>query len=466
MAAHDETHLTGIPHVFTTLFIIIVIAAISTWIVPSGEFARVSRDSGVGVIVPGSYESMEAKPFGPMAAVSAVYRGMISAADIVFFVFMAFASITVTVKTGAFHVLIAQLLRLIDGRFRILVIPLFITLIGAASSTIAVFEEMFPFIPVFVGVATAMRYDALVGMSIVALGIGLGYSGSFLNPFTVGIAQNIAGLTPFSGAWYRIFCHVLMIVVASGYVMLYALRVSRSPEKSRVADIDIRNHHFDRHAIAELKLSPRQLKVLLIIVAGIAAIIWGMRVRGWFFPEIAAVYVFMAIASGLAMGWSPDKISHMWADSAAEIVSTCLKIAMAKGIIMILSEGRVLDTIIFWFVAPLSAMPRWFAAEAMLVFQTILNFFVPSGPGQALVSMPIMIPVADAMGISRQVAVLAYQFGDGLSNVLWISGSMPIICKFAQVPPRKWISWFFPLFCLLFLTQMLCIAVALAIGYC
>lgn len=465
MHVQHESHLTGIPHVYTTLFLIIVLAALATWVVPAGEYDRSASVAGSSVIQPHTYERVESRPLGPMETLTSVYRGMIQAADIVFFVFIAFASIAVTVKTGAFHALIAQLLRLFEGRTRILVIPIFITLIGAASSTIAVFEEMFPFVPIFVGVATAMRYDALVGMSIVALGIGLGYSGSFLNPFTVGIAQNIAGLPPFSGAGYRIFCHLFMIVVASAYVMIYAVRVSRHPEKSPVRDVDLGHLHFDRHAIAELTLNRRQLLVLLILFAGIGTIIWGMKERGWFFEEFTAVYLCMGIGSGLAMGWSPDKIAHKWADSAEEITSTCLKIAMAKGILMILSEARILDTVIFWFSEPLMNLPRWVAAEAMLLLQTVINFFVPSGPGQAVVSMPIMVPVADVLGISRQTAVLAFQFGDGLSNVLWLTGSMPIICKFAHVPPMKWLRWFFPLFCLLLLTQMICIVGALAIGY-
>jgi len=465
MQVQDDSHVTGIPHVYTTLFIIIILAALATWIVPPGQFGRAATSTEEIVIQPHTYERVARNPFGPMDTLSAIYRGMTVAADVVFFVFIAFASISVAVKTGAFHALIAVLLRRFQGRWKLSIIPIFITLIGLASSTISVFEEMFPFIPIFVGVATAMRYDALVGMGIVSLGIALGYSGSFLNPFTVGIAQNIAGLAPFSGAAYRVFCHFFMIVVASAYIMLYASRIARHPEQSSVRDVDLGHLQFDRHAIVELSLSRRQIAVLCIILFGIGTLVWGMRNYSWFFAEITAVYLFIGIGSGLAMGWSPDKIAHKWADSASEITSTCLKIAMAKGILTILSDGHILDTIIYWFSEPLAKMPRWIAAEAMLLLQTGINFFVPSGPGQAVVSMPIMVPVSDVLGISRQTTVLAFQFGDGLSNVLWITGSMPIICKFARIPPRKWLAWFFPLFCLLLLTQMICIAGALMIGY-
>jgi uncharacterized ion transporter superfamily protein YfcC len=334
-----------------------------------------------------------------------------------------------------------------------------------ASSTIAVFEEMFPFIPLFVAVAVSMNYDALVGMSIVALGIGLGYSGSFLNPFTIGIAQSIAGLPPFSGALYRFFCHVVMVTVASGYVMIYAIRVSRNPRASFLFGHARTGASSGKKVFEEHEFNARHGLVLIVTLIGIVTIVFGVRDRGWFFEQIAAVYLLMGIASGLIMGWAPDKISHRWAESAMEITATCLKVALAKGVILILQEAKILDTIIFWISTPLMSFPQWVAAEAMLLLQTLMNFFVPSGSGQAVISMPIMVPLADVLGISRQTAVLAFQFGDGISNIFWLTGSMPIICKFARVPPRKWLRFFAPLFCLIYAVQMLCIGGALAIGY-
>jgi uncharacterized ion transporter superfamily protein YfcC len=391
---------------------------------------------------------------------------MVDAADTVFFIFIAFASISVMVSTGAFHALIAMLIGLFfKGRARILMIPIFITLIGMASSTIAVFEEMFPFIPLFVAVAAAMRYDAIVGMSIVALGIGLGYSGAFLNPFTVGIAQDIAGLPPYSGAGYRLICHLVTIVLASAYVMIYAANISRHPERGFLHGKGGDTARLSAKVLEEYPLRPRHCAVIAVMIAGVGIILWGVLSRQWLFQQISAVYLGMGISSGLIMGWSPDKISHKWAEGASEITSTCIKVALAKGIILILKDAHILDTMINWIATPLLSLPRWAAAEFMLLLQTMINFFVPSGSGQALVSMPIMVPLSDLLGISRQTTVLAFQFGDGLSNILWITGSMPIICKFAKVPPRAWLKWFAPLFSILTAAQMLFIAVALAIGY-
>jgi uncharacterized ion transporter superfamily protein YfcC len=465
MYVDDDAHLTGIPHVYTILFCIIILSALATWFIPAGQFDRVLTDAQGVIIIPGTYKPAAPNPVGFMDTLTTIYHGMVSAGDTVFFVFIAFSSISVIVATGAYHALITALLGHFKGRAQILIIPIFITLIGVASSTIAVFEEMFPFIPLFVAVSVAMKYDALVGMSIVALGIGLGYSGSFLNPFTIGIAQNIAGLPPFSGAGYRIFCHLSSIAVASVYVMIYAAKVARDPKNSLLRDSKRNSPRIERKVFEEHPLRFRHVIVLAVTLAGIAIIIWGVYKRQWYFEQLTAVYLCMSILSGLIIGWSPDKIAHKWAEGAAQITSTCLKIALAKGIILILQNARVLDTIIYWAAAPLLWLPRWGGALAMLFIQTIINFFVPSGSGQAVVSMPIMIPLADVLEISRQTAVLAFQFGDGISNILWITGSMPIICDFAKVPPRKWLRWFTPLFALIFAIQMICMAGALLIGY-
>ena len=460
----NDAHSTGIPHVYSTLFLILILFAAATWFVPAGEFDRSPGEFGEMLITPDTYHEVESRPIGPAETLSTVYRGMVNTADTVFFVFIAFSSITVMVSTGAFHALITRLIGMFNGRGRILMIPMFITLIGLLSSTIAVFEEMFPFIPLFVAVAAAMNYDALVGMSIVALGIGLGYSGAFMNPFTVGIAQDIAGLPLYSGAGYRLLSYFAMVFVASAYVMIYAERISACPEKSLLRGAPFPAQMAEK-VLREHRMHVRHAAVIMIMLAGIGMILWGVLTRGWFFQQLSATYLAMALLSGIVMGWSPDKIAHKWASGVSQITSTCMKIALARGILLVLQDSRILDTLINWIARPLYLMPRLAAAEAMLAVQTAMNFFIPSGSGQALISMPVMAPLSDLLGISRQTAVLAFQFGDGISNILWITGSMPIICHFAKVPPRAWLRWFLPLFALLFLTQMICIAGAIAIGY-
>lgn len=214
------------PHIYVLLTSIIAVCTVLTWILPAGEFDRQDK-----LVIAGTYHAVGSSPVGLFHMFRCIYDGFIDAGPVVFFVFIAYASIGLIISTGAFNGLVAGLLRLLRGKLRALIIPIFITLIGFASSTIGVSEEMFPFIPIFVGIAVAMGYDAIVGLAIVVLGTGLGYSGAFMNPFTVGMAQSIAGLPVMSGAPFRIFCHLSMIAVASVYTVRYALKIQADPTK-------------------------------------------------------------------------------------------------------------------------------------------------------------------------------------------------------------------------------------------
>ena len=188
------------PHIYVLLITIIIICAIASWILPAGEFDRALNDAGREMVVPGTYHIIESTPVGFFTLVQSIYNGTVDAAGVTFFVFISYASIGLIIASGAFNGLVASMLRILRGSARAVIIPVFITLIGCASSTIGVFEEMFPFIPIFVGIAIAMGYDAIVGLAIVALGTGIGYSGAVMNPFTVGMAQSIADIPQMSGA--------------------------------------------------------------------------------------------------------------------------------------------------------------------------------------------------------------------------------------------------------------------------
>ncbi len=457
---------SNVPHVYALLFIIIVCCIIATWILPAGEFDRQKNEAtGRMVVVPGTYHVVESNSVGPFKGMMLIFEGMKDAAPVVFFVFISYASIALIISSGALNGLIAKMLNKLKGKSRVIIIPIFITLIGAASSTIGLFEETLPFIPIFVGIAIAMGYDAIVGMAIISLAAAIGYSGAVMNPFTVGIAQSIAELQPMSGATYRIFCHIAMITVASIYTMRYALKIQSDPAKSLVYGDDFSKFAMDEGNLENHHFGLREKCVLLVLVGGIVAIVLGSKFGGWYFSELCAVFLIMALITSVIMGWGPNKVAKKFADGVTEAAIACLMIGLARGILMVLREGKIIDTVVYGMSMPLTEMPKWLAAEAMLLVQTMLNFLIPSGSGQATVSMPIMAPLSDLLGISRQLAVLAFQFGDGLSNILWPTAFAPIVCGISGVKLDKWMKWFVPLFLLLFLTQAGCIALGLYINY-
>lgn len=452
-----------LPHIYVLLTIIIAICAIASWILPAGEFDHMINEAGNEVVVPGTFHLIESTPVGPFEALQSFYKGMVNGSGVIFFVFISYASIGLIIQSGAFNGLVAGLLKVFKGNSKVAIIPIFMLVIGLASSTIGVFEETLPFIPIFIGISIAMGYDAIVGLAIVALGAGMGYSGAMMNPFTVGMAQSIAGLPQMSGMGYRFFCHMVMIAVASVFIIRYALKIQKDPTKSLVYGDDFSQFSMSAEDIENHPFGIREKLVLFTLVAGIGVIVWGSKVHGWYFDEINTIFLIMGLVSAIIMGWGPNDIAERMTKGFTDIAMACLMIGIARGILVVLQAGNIIDTVVYGLSIPLSKLPGWLSADAMLLVQTFLNFLIPSGSGQAVTSMPIMAPLADLIGISRQTAVLAFQFGDGLSNIIWPTAFAPVICGIAGIKLEKYWKWIIPLFLLLILTQCVLIAGSLLV---
>ena len=454
-----------LPHIYVLLFAIIVVCTILTWVLPAGEFDRVVNEAtGRTVAVAGTFHTVEQSPVGIFQMFQAIYNGMCDAGSVTFFVFISYASINIIISSGAFNGLVAGLLKVFKGKARVAIIPIFMFIVGIASSTIGLFEEWFPFVPVFAGIAVAMGFDAVVGVAIVAFGAAMGYSGAMMNPFTVGVAQGIAEVAPMSGMGYRFFCHMALLVVGSALTIRYALKIQADPSKSLVygetehitmSEDDVQNSPF----------GIREKLVLLILLAGIIAVVYGCKVYGWYFAELSAVFVIMGILSAIVMGWGPNKIGELYSKGFTDIAMACMMIGLARGILMVLQAGNIIDTVVYYFSLPLAAFPSWFCGVAMLIMQTLLNFLIPSGSGQAATSMPIMAPLADLLGVSRDTAVLAFQFGDGLSNFLWPTAYPAILAGLASIKVEKWWKFAIPVGLALILTQAGLMILAVLTGF-
>ena len=456
-----------VPHVFIILFLIIVLCTILTWIVPAGAFDYVENDQGRSVAVAGTWHEVDPTPVGPLRMFELIYEGMVNAADIAFLVFITFASVTFVIKSGAFDGAVAILLKIFKGKSSLITIPIFMALVGLGSSTIGMFEEWLPFIPVFAAVYTGMGYDALVGLAVVAFGAGIGYSGAMMNPFTVGVAQGIAEVTYMSGSGFRIMCHAVMLVVGAAFIMRYASKVKDDEKNSYLYGTVVQDLTTSENAadVENLKFGIQQKLVLLDLVAAIAVVVTGVIKAGWYFSQICAVFIIMAIIAAIIMRWNLNKIGEMFAAGFTEATTAAMMIGIARGVKMVLTEGGIIDTVVNALTVPLSHLPAALSGIAMLIMQTILNFFIPSGSGQAAVSMPIMAPMADLLGLSRDVAVLAYQFGDGLSNIIWPTAFAAVVAGLAGVPLDKWWKLSFKLFGILIVVQAILMVVAVATGF-
>ena len=458
-------HKFKVPHTFVLLFSLIILATIGTYIIPAGVYDRVTDpNTNRSIVDPATFHFVTQTPVGVFKMFINAYKGLIDAADIIFFIMISYACFYLIIVSGALNAAIGALLRKTKGNDKF-VIPAFIYVFATCSTFFGMFEEAFGFIPIFVGLAIAMGYDAIVGMSAVVMGCGLGFAAAFMNPFTVGLAQKFAELPLFSGLGFRIVAWLVFVTMGAWWVMRYQARIKADPSQSIVHDLDMGALALDHNELIKTKMSGENKLTLTILVISLGVLVWGVLSKGWYFDELCALLLITGILCGFANKYSPTRIAEIYIEAWRDIVFGATVVGVSRGVLVVMREGNIIDTVIYGLAQPLGALPKWVAAEGMLFVQTLINFFIPSGSGQAATTMPIMAPLSDILGIPRQIAVLAYQFGDGFSNILWPTTNLPVMCGLAKIPIDRWWKFFVPFFGILFAVQMIFIFVAVAIGY-
>jgi uncharacterized ion transporter superfamily protein YfcC len=451
-----------VPHTLVLLFAMIVAAVIMTYVLPAGRFERVENEHGRLQVVPGSFAATpEVAPPSPLAVFTAVPRGMAAAAEIIFFVFIIGGAFAVLRGTGAIDAMLAAALRRLGHRPLLLVVGGMAVFV-AGSSTIGMAEEYLPFVPVLVVLALALGYDAIVGVAIITVGYAIGYGVATINPFTVLIAQDVAGVPAASGLWVRLALTALFVPIGVHHVWRYAQRVKRDPATSLVADVV-------PPAMEEPDGAPPltgTLKLVLgAVVAALLLLIWGLTARGWYLVEMSAVFLGLAVVIAVVARMSPDRTAKLFGEGAAELTLTALLIGFARAIQVVLDDGGVIDTIVHALSIPLQMLGPSLAAVGMFAVQSLTNLLIPSGSGQAYVTMPIMAPLADVVGVSRQVAVLAYQFGDGFTNILVPTNPVIIgILTIAGVPYDRWFRFVLPFMLKVWLAGSVALMLAVWLG--
>ena len=430
------------PHILVVLLAAILVATICTYIVPAGQYTRVIDEaSGREVVDPNSFQYVEQTPVGLFGMFLAIEEGLISAADITFMILAAFSCLHVLEKTGAIDAAIAAMVKKTKSRpqaANIIIACLMALLTVWGSTGTLSYEEIIAFAPIFVAVSMALGYDAMVGVGISVIPVGIGFASATVNPFSIGVAQTIAELPMFSGIWYRVLILVVMTAFTIFYVLRYAAKVRKDPTYSIVHGVD-----YSDLAVDETRLIS----------------------QGWYINQVAAVFLMVSVAVGIINRWSASKTASTLVEGLQGGVLSAIVVGVARGILQVVTKGNILDTIIHSCVSLLENLSLYLSGFGMLVFQTFLNLLIPSGSGQAAVSMPIMTPIADLIGMNRQIAVLIFQFGDGFSNLLWPTGFMMIVCAMVKIPLNKYYKWLLPFFGILFVLQVLFVFGAIAIGY-
>jgi uncharacterized ion transporter superfamily protein YfcC len=456
------TRRLKVPHTLVLLSGMIVAAVLVTYALPAGSFERVENEHGRMQVVPGSYSvAPDVPPVSPLVVFTAVPRGLAAAAEIIFFIFIIGGAFAVLRGTGAIDAMLGAALRRLGHRPLLLVLGGMIVFV-AGSSTIGMAEEYLPFVPVLVALALSLRYDAIVGVAIVTLGYSIGYGVATINPFTVLIAQDVAGVPPASGLWFRLALTALFVPIGVHHIWRYATKVRNDPAASLLAGLP--RPPLERPHEAPAFTRTHSL-VLLAVVAVLAVLVWGLTARGWYLVEMSALFLALALGIALVARVPADDAATQFGAGAAELAMTALLVGFARAIQVVLDDGGVIDTIVHGLSVPLQTLGPSLAAVGMMVVQSLTNLFIPSGSGQAYVTMPIMAPLADVVGVSRQVAVLAYQFGDGFTNILVPTNPVIIgILAIAGVPYDRWLRFVVPFMLKVWLAGAIALVVAVWIG--
>ncbi|MEM7349571.1 MAG: AbgT family transporter [Acidobacteriota bacterium] len=455
-----------VPHTLVLLFGMIVFAFVLALLLPQGNFERVENDSGRMQVVAGSYaEATESVRLSPAIIFMAVPRGFEAASEIIFFVFLIGGAFGVLRATGAIDAMIGVLLPKL-GKTPWLFIGGGLLLFSAGSATIGMAEEYLPFVPILLALAFGLGFDAITAVGILCMGYGVGYGVAVVNPFTVLIAQDVAGLTPTSGWGYRVAIAVPFLAIAFHHIWSYAKRVKADPSNSLVADIEPNPNLI---AQEHPPLTTRHIAILLITAVAIVVLIYGLSaVSGWhwYVKEMGAMFLALSLVLTVIGRLGFDNAAKEFCNGAAELTTTALLVGFARGILIVLEDGNVIDTIVHGIAQPLASVGPAVAAAGMFFVQSICNLFIPSGSGQAYVTMPIMAPLGDLVGVERQVAVLAYQFGDGFTNILVPTNAVLVgILAFAGIPYDRWLRFILPFMIKIWIVGSLLLAVAVWIGY-
>lgn len=454
-----------LPHGWVVLFTIALIAAVLTYIVPAGQYER-KFDEVVKrtLVVPGTYQAVESSPIKPFDFFVAVQRGMIDAADVIFFIFIVFSAFFIVMKTGALAGFLGMLVRKLEGK-EIFMIPVFMTIFAIGGATFGMFEETYGLIPVFIGLAIAVGYDAIVGLAMCCLGVGIGFAAAPMNPFTVGVAHKIAELKVFSGLEYRTIWLAIFLIVSIWWTIRYAQKVKKDPSSSYVADIDFGIFKMDKKELFNTPFTGKNQLIMLLVAATIVLIVYGSITYGWYINELAGLFLIMGILAGIIGGFGASKLAETFVEGCSQVAYGALVVGIARTILVVMRDGKIIDTVINALAKPLEGMHSYVSAVGMVIVQTLMDFFIPSGSGQAMAVMPIMAPLSDLIGVSRQVAVMAYQFGDGFTNLLWPTAGIVVMCGIAKIPIEKWWKFYVPLFLLLMLLQFVAVIIGVAINW-
>ncbi|MFG6177646.1 YfcC family protein [Halomonas sp. THAF12] len=447
---HKHKGAFQIPHIYVILFVFIALASIATYFVPAGVYERIPGPNGRITIDPESFQFVESTPVGLVDFMLAIPNGLMSAGQVVFFTFMIGGMFMVLHRTGIIEIGVDKLSRRFANR-SLLLIPVLMTVFAVIATIIGTQELALVYVPVILPLMIALRFDSVTAAAVALCATTAGFTTGILNPINTGLGQQLSNLPLYSGFGLRALAFAAVLGAGIFFVMRYARKIRRNPELSLMADDATeaeKRIHF-QHATDEgaLIANTRQKWAALATFGFLALLVYGVLTQGWFMMEMAGLFIVMGIVVGLIAGLSTEDICEGFNKGFRDVLVGAMIAGVARGVAVVLEDGQIMDTLVYGLGNLVGELPTLLSAIGMYFAQLGFNFVVPSGSGQALVTMPIMSPLADLIGVTRQTAVLAYQLGDGIGNILYpTSGYFMATLAIAGVPWQKWVKFFLPLF--------------------
>jgi uncharacterized ion transporter superfamily protein YfcC len=441
------------PHPLTLLTACILVAALASYVLPAGQYDR--RDdpaTGRAVVVPGTYHHVARTPVGPFQALVAIPKGLAAAGSVVFLVFLVGGAFTVVDETGALRQGVTWLVRRLQNR-ETLVIPIVSLTFATGGALENMSEEIIALVPVLLLVTRRLGFDAITAVAISVGAAAVGAAFSPINPFQVQIAQKLAGIPLLSGSVFRLCVLAVALAAWIWGTWRHAVRTRVLPDQR------------DNDLTPDAALDSRRTIVLVLVLATFVVFVYGIMQLGWDFDQMSALFFAMGVLAGLIGGLGPGGTAQAFVTGFTSMAYAAMLIGFARAIFVVLDEGRIIDTIVHALVTPLQSLPVVMSALGMLIVQAAIHGPVPSVSGQAVLTMPVLVPMSDLIGLSRQVVVLAYQYGAGLMEMLTpTNGALMAVTAAAGVKYGDWLRFAVPIFAVLLGLSAVAIVVAIAIG--
>lgn len=405
------------PHVFVILFTLIAIMALLTHVIPAGEYVRVPGPNNRMMVDPNQFNYVESNPSTLLDFLTAIPHGIIAAANVIAFTLILPGAFQVIQNTGLLVTVISKLAKRFSKN-GILIVPVLMIATSLLAAFVGTAELSMVYISIIMPLALMMGFDTMLAAAIPLIATNIGFIGAFTNPFTVGIAHQIAGLPEFSGMWFRVLLWIVFITFGIIYTMRYAKKIQLNPELSLTYESDNKlRASFVHDDEDEEILTTRQKGVAVVFVASFVVLVYGIISLGWGMNQMAGIFIAMGVVGGLVGGLDQNEISESFIEGGKKVYAGALLVGIARGVTIVMEDALIIDTVVHYLAQVLVSLPRSINAIGMLGVQSVFNILVPSGSGQALITMPILSPLADIVGVNQQVAVVALQLGDGITNL-------------------------------------------------